>query len=204
MYKHTATHPHSINQIRGSSRESGCLMASGLIWDADVVLLLPLMRSGGVQSNIGRQGCDTAPPSLRPRRLQANSMDQSRLWSDQDGMLMLTLHIGDQSVFYPNELKSSGLELITHAEKSSQSRKETSNYFSFPTFFFLVIELKKSRLKFFFQTTCSVFKAATMRAARDVFVCCLDCLTGIRLNIFFQCSGGQSRDLWGLWRWQWV
>lgn len=36
-------------------------MASGLIWDADIVLLLPLMRSGGVQSNIHSRGSNMAP-----------------------------------------------------------------------------------------------------------------------------------------------
>lgn len=36
-------------------------MASGLIWDADIVLLLPLMRSGGVQSNIHQWGSNMAP-----------------------------------------------------------------------------------------------------------------------------------------------
>lgn len=36
-------------------------MASGLIWDADIVLLLPLMRSGGVQSNIHHWGSNMTP-----------------------------------------------------------------------------------------------------------------------------------------------
>lgn len=36
-------------------------MASGLIWDADIVLLPPLMRSGGVQSNIHQWGSNMAP-----------------------------------------------------------------------------------------------------------------------------------------------
>lgn len=36
-------------------------MASGLIWDADIVLLHPLMRSGGVQSNIHHWGSNMAP-----------------------------------------------------------------------------------------------------------------------------------------------
>lgn len=35
-------------------------MASGLIWDADIVLLHPLMRSGGVQSNIHHWGSNMA------------------------------------------------------------------------------------------------------------------------------------------------
>lgn len=58
---YTLTQAHSINQISGSYRESGCLMASGLIWDADIVLLLPLIGSGGVQSNIHHWGSNMAP-----------------------------------------------------------------------------------------------------------------------------------------------
>lgn len=58
---YTLTQAHSINQISGSYRESGSLMASGLIWDADIVLLLPLIGSGGVQSNIHHWGSNMAP-----------------------------------------------------------------------------------------------------------------------------------------------
>lgn len=58
---YTLTQAHSINQISGSYRESGCLMASGLIWDADIVLLLPLIGSGGMQSNIHHWGSNMAP-----------------------------------------------------------------------------------------------------------------------------------------------
>lgn len=36
-------------------------MASGLVWHADIVLLPPLMRSGGVQSNIHQWGSNMAP-----------------------------------------------------------------------------------------------------------------------------------------------
>lgn len=57
---YTLTQAHSINQISGSYGESGCLMASGLIWDADIVLLLPLIGSGGVQSNIHHWGSNMA------------------------------------------------------------------------------------------------------------------------------------------------
>lgn len=36
-------------------------MACGLIWDSDIVLLLPLIGSGGVQSNIHHRGSNMAP-----------------------------------------------------------------------------------------------------------------------------------------------
>lgn len=41
--------------------ESGCLMASVLSWDADIVLLLSLTGSGGAQSNIHHWGSNMAP-----------------------------------------------------------------------------------------------------------------------------------------------
>lgn len=49
--------------------ESGCLMVSGLISDADIALLLPLMRSGGSQSNGQHRGSNMAPESAVPKAL---------------------------------------------------------------------------------------------------------------------------------------
>lgn len=71
---------------------------------------------------------------------------------------MLTLHVGDQSVFYPNELKSSGLELIMHAEKavSAENRQSSVCCWSLifpvlPTVFSDTIE-PQNTLKFLFST----------------------------------------------------
>ena len=44
-------------------------MAPGLIGDADIVLLLPLIRSGGVQSNIHHWGSDMAPEPVTQKAL---------------------------------------------------------------------------------------------------------------------------------------
>ncbi|CAL8385955.1 unnamed protein product, partial [Gadus morhua 'NCC'] len=58
-----------INSIRGVDRESGPPpWPLGLVAEADVVLLLPLMRSGGVQSNIHHRGPGRAPEPGGPIR----------------------------------------------------------------------------------------------------------------------------------------
>ena len=51
------------------------MSSHGLVAVADVVLLLPLMRSGGVQSNIHHRGPGRAPePAGPPGAPRANSM----------------------------------------------------------------------------------------------------------------------------------
>lgn len=226
MYAHTNTHSHSINQIRGSSRESGCLMASGLIWDADVVLLLPLMRSGGVQSNIGRRGCDTAPRACGPggcRLIQwtragcdltgaewsgaaqspGRDVDAhaSRRWS----VHLLTKWIAELWAWINHASRKSTTVIAESKQASICCWWRTVILFITLIFRFLQMVLVTW---FSHKTPCNFISntlkclklpprvpAVTMTGLLDVCVCCLDCLTGIRVNTFSRSGRGEAH--WG-------
>lgn len=63
------TNTRKINHISKTNRDPGCLIAVALIGDAVIVLLLPLMRSGGVQSNIHHWGSSVAPEPITQKAL---------------------------------------------------------------------------------------------------------------------------------------